>query len=474
MLDRLDDTIVAISSPVGTSLRGVIRLSGPRALSLAAAVFENNERETLSETGGHRRLFGHVRIDAAARVPAEAYVFRAPASYTRQDVLELHTVGSPPVLAMVLDLLTAQGARAAEPGEFTARAYFAGAMDLTRVEGVAAMIHARNDSQLRASQALLHGKLSQQTTAFRDRLADLLALIEAEIDFAEEPIDFISLAQLAQTVDEITDALGRLYEHAPAVERLDVLPEVLLVGRPNTGKSTLFNRLTGMDRAIQSATAGTTRDVISAPLTVPGGEVLLLDSAGLFEAREQSEPSSAAGLVELAERATRRSLVSADVIVLLVDVNAPFEAAGSLLADEWAGRPLLIAAHKIDMLTPQERASWMAQAGGSPDLIAVSSRTGEGIDKLRIELGRRLFSGLESTGTQRLALSNRQRDALRSAHDALQRARRLCDASSTLCDHTELLALEVREAMNALSLLVGEVATEELLDRIFSRFCIGK
>ena len=474
MLDRLDDTIVAISSPVGTSLRGVVRLSGDRALALATAVFENDERELLSEVGGHRRLFGRVRIDSAARVPAEAYVFRAPASYTRQDVVELHMIGSPPVLAMVLDLLTSQGARPAEPGEFTARAYFAGAMDLTRVEGVAAIIHARNDSQLRASEALLHGKLSQQTTACRDRLADVLALIEAEIDFAEEPIEFISLTQLIQTVGEIADTLARLYEHAPSAERLEVLPEVLLIGRPNVGKSTLFNRLTGMDRAIQSATAGTTRDVISSPLTVPGGEVLLLDSAGLFEARDPSKPADTDELTILAEQATRRSLVLADVLVLLADVNAPFEAARSLLANCGSGRPVLFVAHKTDTLTPRARASWMAQAGVPPDLIGVSSQTGEGIDTLRAELGRTLFSGLESTGAQHLALSNRQRDALRNAHDALQRARQLCDASSTLCDHTELLALELREAMNALSLLVGEVAPEELLDRIFSGFCIGK
>lgn len=474
MLDRLDDTIVAISSPVGTSVRGIIRLSGPYASSLAEAVFESDEIESLSEAGGHRRLYGRVRIDAEAKVPAEAYIFRAPASYTRQDIVELHMVGSPPVLAMVLNLLMDEGARPAEPGEFTARAYFAGAMDLLRVEGVAAMIHARNDTQLRASEALLHGKLSRQTTVFRDQLADLLALIEAEIDFTEEPIDFISLAQLVQTVDGIAHALAQLYEHAPSVERLDILPEALLVGRPNTGKSTLFNRLSGMDRAIQSATAGTTRDVISAPLTVPGGEMLLLDSAGLPGAAESGEPSDITEIVELAERVTRRTLVSADMIVLLADVTAPFEAASGLLTDMRVERPVLIVANKIDMLTDRERAIWIAQTGILPDMIAVSARTGEGIDKLRNELGRMLFSGLESTGSERLALSNRQRDALRNAHEALQRARQICDESSALSDHMELLAWEVREAMDALSLLVGEIATEDLLDRIFSRFCIGK
>jgi len=474
MLDRLDDTIVAISSAVGASVRGVIRLSGSRALSLAAGVFTGDKEELSPEIAGYRCLFGRVRIDADAQVPADVYVFRAPASYTRQDIVELHTVGSPPVLAMVLDVLMAQGARLAEPGEFTARAYFAGAMDLMRVEGVAAMIHARNDSQLRASEALLHGKLSQQTTAFRDRLADLLSLMEAQIDFAEEPIEFISLTQIAQTLDAVAGELALLYEDAPSVERLDVLPEVLLIGRPNAGKSTLFNRLTGMDRAIQSATAGTTRDVISAPMTVAGGEILLLDSAGLSDFSQPRERLDATEIAELAEQMTHRSLSSADMIVLLADVNTPYQDAESLLHGMRIERPVLIVANKIDTLTDQERVSWIAHAKCSNDLIAISAKTGEGIDQIRAKIGKTLFSGLESACSDRLALSNRQRNALCNAHGALMRASQLCEESSVRSSHMELLALEVREAMNALSLLVGEVATEDLLGRIFSRFCVGK
>ncbi|GMU22285.1 MAG: tRNA modification GTPase MnmE, partial [Phycisphaerae bacterium] len=266
MFDRTDDTIVAISSPPGISLRGIVRLSGPDALKWGQQLFEAHEGPPLTQSPGHRRHFGRVRLEGSATVPAEAWIFRAPASYTRQDMLELHLPGSPPVLTIIHDALTARGARPAEPGEFTARAYFSGALDLTRVEGVAALIHARNDSQLRASHALLTGTLSRRSIELRDRLADLLSVLEAQIDFVEESIEFVTTGQAGSVVGEVAAELDELLGAADSVERLEALPVVMLVGRPNAGKSTLFNRLTGVDRAIQSATAGTTRDVLSMPL----------------------------------------------------------------------------------------------------------------------------------------------------------------------------------------------------------------
>lgn len=492
MFDRTDDTIVAISSPPGIGLRGIVRLSGPDAVRLAAGVFEGPDGASLLDTPGHRRIMGAVRIDARACIPAEAYVFRAPASYTRQDIVELHTVGSPPVLAMLLDALTATGARPAEPGEFTARAFFAGVLDLTEVEGVAAMIHARNDSQLRASEALLHGDLSRRSIALRDELADLLALLEAEIDFVEESIEFINARQVIEILGRICGALDALLRDSPAIERLEALPRVMLVGRPNAGKSTLFNRLTGVDRAIQSATAGTTRDVLGAPLRVSGGEVILLDSAGMdivdqqLQGREPTgeiSPSAPVGRspqptgrestfadpAALAEAATRRSLATADLILLVVDAtDRPTEAVRSLRA-ALSGRPVIIVFNKVDACPPEA-----IEQDDSPEGIRVSALTGEGIAALRDRLGQLLFEQAESHGGELIALSNRQRMALREARDALREALDLFENTRKITDFSELLALHTREAMNALSLLTGEIATEELLGRIFSRFCIGK
>jgi len=483
MFDPLDDTIVAISSPPGASVRGIIRLSGPAAFSLATTVFRYGDDSSLVEAQGHRRLRGSVRLDAECTVPAEAYTFRAPASYTRQDVVELHTIGSPPVLAMVFDALTTRGARPAEPGEFTARAYFAGAMDLTCVEGVAAMIHAHNDSQLRASEQLMHGKLSRRSTQLRDELADLLALLEAEIDFAEESIRFVGPERLVATIGHVVAELEWLLAQSESVERLEVLPEVILVGPPNAGKSTLFNRLTGMDRAIQSATAGTTRDVLRAPVGVPGGEFMLLDTAGLRVSApvqddgERLSHKDISDVGRLAEAQTHRFLASADLVLVVLDVTVetcPLVRSVASLRQTLSGKTFRIIGNKMDALAADQLSGVLSLLGSEDEVCAVSAVTGEGVSALRCGLGKTLFSGVSTHGAALLALSNRQRHALRDACDALTRARGLMDETMQWEACTEVLALEIREAMNALSMLVGEVATEELLDRIFARFCIGK
>ncbi|MHC4441852.1 MAG: tRNA modification GTPase [Planctomycetota bacterium] len=474
MFDRLDDTIVAISSPTGVSVRGIIRISGPKAFRLAAHVFECDDNKPLTNASGHKCIGGRIKVDAAGTVPAEAYTFRAPSSYTRQDVVELHTIGSPPILAMILEQLTAQGARPAEPGEFTARAYFSGAMDLTRVEGVAAIINARNDSQLRASEALLHGKLSKRTTELRDRLADMLALVEAEIDFVEEPIEFISREEFLRTIDEAVDDLQTLLTNAPSVEGLEVLPRIMLVGPPNAGKSTLFNRLTGMDRVIQSATAGTTRDVISAPLTVPGGELMLLDCAGLTGNNQLDPNKQTTDPESLAESASRRAMASADMILLIVDITEGPQPAIAKLQPTLPRVPIRIVANKIDKLNNYQIQKQTSKLSNGGHVTAVSALSGEGVETLIKELGNILFSGVTSHGSDVLALSNRQRDALRDAFDTLSSLQQVCKTSEDALENTELLALDIREAMNALSVLVGGVVTEDLLDRIFSNFCIGK
>ena len=474
MLDRPNDTIVAVSSPPGASVRGVIRLSGPDALALADHVFESDRGEQVLHAPGRRRLHGRIRIDEDAWLPAEAYVFRAPASYTRQDLVELHTIGSPPVLASLCEQFVAAGSRHAEPGEFTARAYFNGAMDLTRVEGVAAMIHARTDSQLRASEALLHGELSRCSAAMRERLADSLALIEARIDFADEPIEFTSRSEILTVLDETIADLDRLLREAPSIERLDVLPEVLILGRPNAGKSTLFNRLTGMDRAIQSAVAGTTRDVIAAPMRLGDAEVMLIDSAGLAESAVQNDIDDANHLDLLAQQATRRALTSSDMVLLVIDATAAFDPAGDPLLASLAGRSLCVVVNKMDALADGCLPAWTGPITLRHPVVGVSAHGGQGIDTLRHEIQRRVFSEVEPHGTELLALSARQRSELGDALDALRRARSTCDDPDAHHDRTELLALEVREAVNSLSLLTGEMATEELLGRIFARFCIGK
>lgn len=469
MFDRLDDTIVAVSSPAGVSARGLVRLSGPDAFTIAARVFHGDAGVSVDQLGGYVRLSGRVRFPDGASVPAELYAFRAPASYTRQDVVELHLIGSPPVLAMLLEALTDEGGRQAEPGEFTARAFFSGALDLTRAEGVAAVIQARSDAQLRASEALLHGELSKRTISLRDNLKELLALLEAEIDFVEEPIEFISRRERVRRIDGVLDEISVLLRDSLSAERLDVCPQVMLVGPPNAGKSTLFNALTGMDRAMASVTAGTTRDVLSAPVKLADGEVLLLDSAGLMMGGNGHED-----VIVRAEAAARRALTSADLILIVVDIRDEPGHVLHELRKELAGRPMVTLANKIDLVDLARREDCLLRWGANAEVMPISAASGEGLTALREALNMKLMTHAESHGSEILALSNRQRAALCEAADALMRAQRLCDEADSTCDRSELAAIELRDAVNALSLLVGEVTTEDLLSEVFSKFCIGK
>ncbi len=468
MYDRVQDTIVAVSSPPGASARGILRLSGSRAVELAGGLFRPHEGPSLSDAPGHTRLFGSLSIEAGATLPAEAYVFREPASYTRQDVVELHTVGSPAILAVLSDRLVAAGARPAEPGEFTARAFLAGAMDLTCVEGVAAVIHAHSDAQLRAARSLLEGRLGRIAAGFRERLSELSASLEAAIDFADEPIDAPPGEDAAAVLEGVERELRQLLGEAIDAERLDARPRVVLTGPPNVGKSSLLNRLTGQDRAIPSDRAGTTRDVLTAVLALPGGEVVLCDTAGLGEdGTPEDEPA------RLARQAALACAASADLVVRVADISErPLEALAAM-GPTPAGARVLTLLNKSDrMPCGAERDALCARAGGA---LAVSARTGEGLATLRARLDAVLFrEGAEGEARDGPALYARHRHALADALDAVCRARRAIGPDRAEIRHVELVALEVREALRSLSLLLGDVSTEDILGRIFARFCIGK
>lgn len=476
MFDRLDDTIAAISSPPGIGTRGIVRLSGNRALKLAATLFESDGNDDIATSPGHRRHFGRLRLDRDVTLPAEAYVFRMPASYTRQDIVEIHTLGSPPVLAMLIDRLIGAGARVAEPGEFTARAFLSGSIDLTQVEGVAAMIHAQTDAQLRASEQLLHGHLGRRTLTLRETLADLLALIEAGIDFAEEPIEFVTPEQVRQTLEHAAGELASLLRESASFERLKTVPRVVLAGPPNAGKSTLFNRLTGVDRAISTATAGTTRDLLTAPLRLAASEVMLCDTAGLDDRDprdmgEASDETAGETLRYRIEQATHRAMAEADLVLIVLDIACDATAPCEYFKRHARGRPTIVVLNKADRLEGGEALADTLRCDDGVPTVSLSARTGRNINRLRSCIAEILFLDTDRAGAAGMSLSARQRANLSEALDALERGRRLLRDRNAV---DELLALEVRHAIHALSLMTGQMTTEDLLGRVFSRFCIGK
>jgi tRNA modification GTPase len=433
------DTIVAISSAVGPAARMIVRVSGPQAPRLAADLARTADEPQPSASRVHLHF-------ADLSVPAWFYVFRAPRSYTGDDLVEFHLPGNPVLARLLLDHLRRAGARDAGPGEFTARAFFNGRLDLTEAEGVAATIAAGNETELAAARRLMAGELARRLRPVTDAVAETLALVEVGIDFSDEDVTFLSADQVRARVTEGDGELRRLLEDSTRFERLAHEPTMVLVGRPNAGKSTLLNALAGHERAVTSPVAGTTRDALSAEVALGHGLVRMVDVAGVDEAADTADDVER----RMRDRALR-AVEEADFVLLVRDVTdrePPLD----------VGRPPNLVIHtKVDLLGPGARA----------DALAISARTGANLSALRTSLDRLAF-GAGDSGPG-LALNARHVTAIHEARDALARAAARADDPSP-----ELVALELREALDALGRVVGAVTPDDLLGRIFSSFCIGK
>ena len=471
----LDDTIVAISSPAGSAGRAIVRLSGPQAFALAAAAFVPHAGK-LADTPGFRAVDGLVRLTAPPIVlPAKAYVFRAPRSYTRQDVVELHIPGPSAAATALEGFLAEAGARPARGGEFTARAFFSGRIDLSAAEAVADVIEAADDAQLRAAVAVLGGRVHRLCQDAASRLTEALATVEASIDLAEEGIQLDLPAALAGRLAELADHLDGVADDAAVLPDTAAQAQVVIAGRPNVGKSSLLNALTGTDRAIVSALAGTTRDVLRGSMALPdAAAVELLDAAGFARPDDSLEAA--------ANSAARRAVAGADAVLFVVDLTAePADADASLLAEVRAENPrapLVVIGSKADLVEASrpaalERLARSAADGGGSEAILTSAVTGEGLAAVREAVREALHLRAERPGAA-LGLHDRQRRCLRSCAAAVRRAAELLRPLAEIADAAELVAVELREALGEVGTISGEVVTEDVLGRIFARFCVGK
>lgn len=469
---NLDDTIVAVSSPPGAAVRGIVRLSGPSAIDIAQTIFTAADGTLLSDASWNSRFEGRVRLEDHL-LPACACVFRSPHSYTRQHLVELHLLGSPIVLSMVVEACLASGARRAEPGEFSARAYLNGAMDLSQVHGIAGMIAARSDLQLRAAARLLHGHLAETAGRARGELADLLSLVEGALDFADEPIEFIRPEELRDRLLTVRNELENTTAAGLRAERWNELPRVLLTGRPNAGKSSLFNRLTGMDRAICTPIAGTTRDVLSAPLALGDLECLLVDTAGLDAPTDELDAA--------AQAAARREMEAADLILHVLDPISQNSSVPTADLDFGAEPTSSQAAvirviSKCDLLPVANREEMRRRCvrGDESAACFVSASTGEGCEALTVAIRAALSDRHIDHRDDTIALLTEHRDALAESIEAIERAIRISDRQADSLADAELVATELHTAAAALGKLIGQEDTEALLGRIFARFCVGK
>jgi tRNA modification GTPase len=448
-----DDTIAAIATAAGGAARGIVRISGTDALAIATRVFTAHAAAALENLSYARIVSGTVALpdrSASQSLSCTLYLWPTARSYTRQPVAELHTIGSPPLLAALLRAVCFAGARLAEPGEFTLRAFLAGRLDLTQAEAVLGVIDATDRRQLDVALTQLAGGLSGPLASLRDELLNLLADLEAGLDFTEEDLQFISSTDLRTRLTAAAENVGQLMDQMRVRTRAEFEPRVALVGWPNVGKSSLFNALLGRPAALVSDSPGTTRDYLTAPL--PLGELTcrLTDTAGReFFDKENDRLSDAA------QRMTVEQFEQADLRLLCLDATrAPNAWEQSQLA---AGQRQLVVLMKCDA----------AGAHVAPlPFLATSAATGAGLDTLKAAVGEHLTT----TDSAVAATAIRCHESLRLAAECLARASEIAATAGG----EELIAAETRAALTELGKVVGTIYTDDLLARIFSRFCIGK
>jgi tRNA modification GTPase len=454
------DTIAAISTPPGRGGIGIVRLSGPEAGSIAARLVSLRQplehgrarlADVLDAAGTGDEHGEAVRID-------EALVtwFAAPNSYTAEDVVEIAAHGSPVVLELLLRRSLDLGARLAEPGEFTQRAFLAGRLDLTQAEAVRDLIEAQTLTQARQAASQMGGALSRRVQPVKQALVELIALLEAGIDFAEDDVDVTPAAEIARRIGELTPALSAL---AASFGRGRIVHDGLtlaIVGRPNVGKSSLFNRLVERERAIVTATPGTTRDTVTERISLDGIPLDLVDTAGLRESLEEAE--------QLGIARSREALADAALVLVVLDATQPLDEEEHRLLAAVEGRPALVAVNKCDLTAAGEAAEEIAGLRA----LRTSALTGEGIAALRERILALATGGAASEPGMLTSLRHHQAvaTALGSLSDAAQ-------ANANAIPH-EMILLDLYRALWALDSLTGQTTSDDILNLIFSTFCIGK
>lgn len=443
------DTIAAVASPPGPGFRGIVRVTGPRALDVALTGFTPDDPSEALPPGLARGISGRYQVGGLRpRLPALLLLWPGEKSYTGQPSAEVHVPGAPPLVQAMLAHCLAAGARPAERGEFTLRAFLSGRIDLTRAEAVLGVIDARNPSQLDAALGQLAGGLFAPIARLRDRLLDLLAHLEATLDFVEEAdVSDLGGQELAASLARESAILAALADRLSTRDRPEGDPRVVLVGPPNAGKSRLFNALIGGGRAIVSPTPGTTRDYLAAPCDCDGLTVTLVDTAGA-DAPRSSVESRAQTFREQQE----------GMADLLLDC-LPSVGSGSG-SERLSVPPRLRVATKIDLVPIDSEL---------PGAIGTSAATGEGLDALKRAIVGVLREGLEGDALA-TTTGARCRESLKRASESLASA----SNATALGMGDELVAVDLRQALEDLDKVVGATVTEDVLDRIFQRFCIGK
>ncbi|MFQ5736186.1 MAG: tRNA uridine-5-carboxymethylaminomethyl(34) synthesis GTPase MnmE [Thermodesulfobacteriota bacterium] len=459
------DTIAAVSTPAGEGGIGIIRISGPDALTMARKVFFPKGGRPLVERFLH---YGLMKGPDGETLDSGCMVFmNGPRSYTGEDVAELHCHGGALVLKDVLCAVVRAGARLAGPGEFTRRAFLAGKLDLAQAEAVIDVIRAGTDTALASARGRLEGALSRRVGQIKEALLGLLTTLEAELDFPEDEFEGLSLDDMADGLQSAGQSVERLLSTFEEGRALREGVRVLILGRPNVGKSSLLNILLEQERAIVTPVPGTTRDVIEEVINIRGIPVRLMDTAGL---RETSDVVESIGV-----RSARNRIEDAGLILFVVDASAP-ETFGEDLAELRGveGRPVVVVANKSDLVEgePSAKAFFEGYTVCHTSAVGPDGPDGPfGIEELKDEVAARIVgSPAGDVPPGELVASVRHRDSLERCLEGVERARRATAAGV----EKEFIATDIRWAIDRLGEITGETTTEDILERIFSTFCIGK
>jgi tRNA modification GTPase len=474
------DTIAAVSTPRGEGGISIVRLSGPLAISIAQQIFRSPSFPSLQKIKTHTIVYGHILDPETHQIIDEVLlsVMKAPRTYTKEDIVEINCHGGTACVQKVLELTLLAGARLAEPGEFTKRAFLNGRIDLAQAEAVADIIRAKTDLTLKVAMNQLRGAMSKAVNRLRDQIIDVLAEVEARIDFPEEDLDFLDLTALYKRTQAVLTQLEELLRTAEDGKILREGLNLVIVGKPNVGKSSLLNALLQEDRAIVTEIPGTTRDTIEEYANIRGIPLKLIDTAGI---RETSDIIEHAGV-----KRSREWLERSDLALVMLDASEPLTEDDGKLLELTKNKKAIIILNKIDLPEVLDIAQveklmpdispfsppLVGGAGGGKGrpIVKTSMLTGQGLEELKTKILNAVIHGTEISPDSAIITTVRHRDALRKARIDIEHALLSLDMAMPM----ELVAVDLRGALDNLGLIVGTTTTEDILDRIFSQFCIGK
>ncbi|OOQ59612.1 tRNA uridine-5-carboxymethylaminomethyl(34) synthesis GTPase MnmE [Mucilaginibacter pedocola] len=471
-MNTTEDTIVALATPSGIGAIGVIRLSGPDAITIAQKVWKGKD---LTKQPSHTLHFGRVMDGDMELDEVVASLFVAPRSYTRENVVEISCHGSNYIIEAIIKLFIKNGARAAKAGEFTLRAFLNGQLDLSQAEAVADLIASNSKASQQIALQQLRGGFSNQLSHLREQLVQFASLIELELDFAEEDVEFANRDQLKKLIQEITKVIGSLIQSFELGNAIKNGVNTVIAGRPNAGKSTLLNALLNEERAIVSHIPGTTRDTIEEVLNIKGINFRLVDTAGIREATDTIE--------QIGVQRTMEKISQSALLLYVFDAAqiTPEELAADLQSLQTPGVAMLVVANKIDLLSRKDGKSGSPQdesginellsdfrTSGLSDFIGISAKEKQHIDELKQQIYAAAIKE-NLSGHETLVTNIRHLEALQKTEESLVRVLDGIDGVTS-----DFLSMDIKQALHYLGEITGAVTTDDLLENIFSKFCIGK